>query len=659
MSPARRSAPPRPKRIDVPSPRPPRATEAPVGTEADTQAPALVEQVEVDPDSPPYETRPRASRGDDVPLLGNDELARIFYEIGDMLEIQGELPFKVGAYRRAAESIANSPLDIARAYREGTPPKLAGVGRAIDDKLAELADTGRLRYYERLRRDVPPSVVTLLQVPGLGPRTAGELWRQAGIGSLEQLEAAASNGRLRDLRGMSSKTEERLLEGLKALKRRPPRRMRLGTAADIVSRVERALASAKGVKSVTAAGSFRRRRETVADIDVLVETDTPDAAIDKLHRSPFVERVGGHGGRTGGHRTTVQLMRGPQVDMMTMPVGKAGTYLVHFTGSAEHNVRLRALARDKGWSLSEHGFARLNDDGEVATGDTAEVRTFATEDEVYGFLGLPFIPVELREDRGELEAARAGKLPQLVESADLKGDCHTHSDWSDGHVTIEKMAERARARGLRYQVLTDHTQSLSIARGLTPERVEQQRRIIGDLNESFAREGVDFRLLHGCELEIRPDGRLDYEDKLLRRFDVVVASLHVGRKQPRAQLMARYRTALRSPHVDIIAHPSGRKIGLRDDLDLDWDAFYREAAESRTVLELNGSDERLDLDDRRARAAKEAGNRFTVDSDAHYLHEFDNLDWGISQARRAWLEPGNVLNTLPLNGFLAAVTSKG
>ncbi len=432
--------------------------------------------------------------------------------------------------------------------------------------------------------------------------------------------------------------------------------MRLGTAADIVGRLERALASAPGVESVVPAGSFRRRRETVADIDILVETDSPAAAIDKLHRSPLVERVGGHGGRTGGHRTTVQLMRGPQVDVMTMPVGKAGTYLVHFTGSAEHNVRLRAIARDRGWSLSEHGFTRLNDDGEVVSGKGAELRTFATEEEVYAFLDLPFIPVELREDRGEIEAARGGTLPALIEPSDLRGDCHTHSDWSDGHVTIERMAEYARARGLTYQVLTDHTQSLSIAHGLTPDRVEQQRRVIGDLNESYARDGVDFRLLHGCELEIRPDGRLDYEDKLLARFDVVVASLHVGRRQPRSQLMSRYRTALRSPHVDIIAHPSGRKIGIRDDLDLDWDAFYREAAESRTVLELNGSDERLDLDDRRARAAREAGNRFTVDSDAHYKHEFENLDWGISQARRAWFEPRSVLNTLPLKEFLAAVT---
>jgi len=583
-----------------------------------------------------------------VPLLGNDELARIFYEIGDMLEIQGELPFKIGAYRRAAESIAHSPIDIARAYREGTPPRLPGVGKAIDEKLEELADTGRLRYYERLRRDVPPSVVTLLQVPGLGPRTAGDLYRHAGIDSLGALEAAARAGQLREIKGMSAKTESRLLDGLKSLRARPPRRMRLGQTQEIVDRVTGSLRNVQGVKAITPAGSYRRRRETIADIDLLIETDDPPAVIAKLHDAPWVESQGDGGRGPGGTRTSVQISRGPQVDLMTMPSGVAGTYLVHFTGSAAHNVRLREIARDRGWSLSEHGFTSLEDESKRVT--------FETEREVYEFLGLPFIDPELREDRGEIEAAKAGTLPSLVTRADLQGDCHTHSDWSDGHFTIERMTAEARDRGLRFQILTDHTQSLTIANGLTPERVEQERRVIGELNESFARDGLDFRLLHGCELEITIDGRLDYDDALLARFDVVVCSLHVGRRQPRAQLMARYRTALRNPNVDIIAHPSGRKIGIRDDLDLDWEAFYREAAETRTVLELNGSDERLDLDDRRARAALEAGNRFVVDSDAHYLTEFDNLDWGISQARRAWLEPQNVLNTLPLDEFLAQVT---
>jgi DNA polymerase (family 10) len=405
-----------------------------------------------------------------------------------------------------------------------------------------------------------------------------------------------------------------------------------------------------GVSSVVAAGSFRRRRETVADIDLLVETDDPAATIRRVSHAPFVDGNAGPG-EAGGHRATVQLTRGPQLDVMAMPTGAAGTYLVHFTGSAAHNVRLRELARDRGWSLSEYGFTRLD--------DPSQRLTFATEAEVYGFLGLPYIAPELREDRGEIEAAVAGSLPTLVERADLQGDCHTHSDWSDGHVPIEGMVAEAVGRGLRYQVLTDHSHGLAVANGLTPERVERQHRVIGELNERIAATGADFRLLHGCELEIRVDGELDYDDALLRRFDVVVASLHVGRRQPRAQLMSRYRGALHSPHVDVIAHPSGRKIDMRDDLDLDWDAFYRAAAETCTVLELNGSDARLDLDDRRARAAKEAGCRFVIDSDAHYVHEFDNLDWGVAQARRAWLTAGDVLNTLPLERFVAAVTGHG
>jgi DNA polymerase (family 10) len=564
-----------------------------------------------------------------------------------MLEIQGEVAFKTGAYRRAADNIAHASVDVARAYRAGAPPRLAGVGKAIDEKLAELADTGRLRYYERLRQDVPPSVVTLLQVPGLGPRTAGELWRQANISTLDQLEAAASAGTLRELKGMTARTEERLLTALKELRKRPPKRIRLGQAAEAVDRVTRSLERMPGVKSVIPAGSWRRKRETIADLDFLVETDEPGKVLERVQRLPWVERGGG----SATTRATVQMLHGPQVDLMTMPVGAAGTYLVHFTGSAEHNVRLREMARDQGWSLSEKGFTSLD--------DPRDIRTFATEHEVYAFLGLPSIDPALREDRGEIEAALAGRLPSTVTRDDLQGDCHTHSDWSDGRYTIERMAAEARKRGLRYQVLTDHTHSLSIANGLTPERVDKQRRVVGELNEALAKEGTDFRLLHGCEMEITPDGRLDYDDRLLARYDVVLASLHVGRRQPRAQLMARYRVALRNPHVDIITHPSGRKIGIRDDLDLDWDAFYREAAETRTVLEVNGSDERLDLDDRRARAALDAGNRFTIDSDAHYLGEFDNLDWGVSQARRAWLEPRNVLNTLPLAEFLAAVTDHG
>jgi DNA polymerase (family 10) len=368
----------------------------------------------------------------------------------------------------------------------------------------------------------------------------------------------------------------------------------------------------------------------------------------------------------------VRLLRGPQVDLMIMPPGQAGTYLIHFTGSKEHNVRLRGMARDIGWSLSEKGYLKLRDDGEPAVGELgepAELRTFPTETEAYAFLGLPFIEPEMREDRGEVEAGLAGTLPKLVARADLRGDCHSHSDWSDGVHTIEQMAESGRRRGYAYLVLTDHTISLAIARGLSLERVEIQRGIVAALNRRFEAEEADgtappetspegFRLLHGCELEIRADATLDYPDELLARYDLVVASVHVARRQTREQLTARTLTAIRNPNVDIIAHPAGRYIDSRDDLDLDWDAVFSEAARTGTALELNGSDERLDLSDVRAHRAAEFGCVFTIDSDAHRIEELDNLRWGTAMARRAWLTADQVMNTRSRAELLEWVSGK-
>lgn len=608
--------------------------------------------------------RPSHAGGDEVALLTNDQLGRLFYEIADMLELKGELPFKVLAYRRAAEVIGHGSVDIARAYREGRPPSLPGVGRAIGDKLAELADTGSLRFHERLRAEIPPSLVGLLAVPGLGPRTIKQLHDALGIETPADLEAAAQAGRLRTVKGLSARTEQKILAGLAALKNDPPR-LRLGQATEVAERVMRALAPVPGVRSLTVAGSLRRRRETIGDLDLLVATEDPGPVVERFLAQPGIERVVGR----GGHKVSVRLTRGPQVELMVMPSAAAGTYLVHFTGSKAHNVRLREMARDAGWSLSEHGFLRLAEDGAPLGGEAAERRTFAREEEVYEFLGLPFIAPELREDRGEIEAALGGRLPRLVVPEDLQGDLHSHSDWSDGHLPIERLAEAMRRRGYRYQVLTDHSQSLTIANGLDETRVEAQRRLIAELNERFAREHAarelppgahpdGFRLLHGCELEIRVDGRLDYPDGLLERFDLVVASLHVGRRQPRAQLMERYFSALRNPHVDVIAHPSGRKIGIRPDLDLDWEVFFGEAARTGTLLEINGSDERLDLDDRRAREARDAGCRLTIDSDAHYLGELDNILWGVGLARRAWVEVDDVANTWPLDRLLAWTRDK-
>ncbi len=614
----------------------------------------------------PREARPPL---DVAAPLTNAHIAATLAEIADLLDIKGASSFKVSAYRRAADSVARSSTDVAAAYRAGDPPPLRGVGDSIAERIRELAITGHLGYHEALREEVPPTLLELLAIPGVGPRTVGELWRRLGIATLPELEVAAREGRLRQLKGVSARTEARILAGVAELQQRPPRRMLMGEAHALAARLVALIEALPGVVSATAAGSVRRCCETVGDLDVLVETPSPKAVIGSLEgiggaAADVVGGAGGDGGgmRSGGDRTSLLLMDGPRVDVMTMPPGQAGSYLVHFTGAAAHNVALRHRAREMGMSLSERGLVPLDDAG-------APPQTFSSEGELYAFLGLPEIPPELREGRGEIEAAEAGTLPDLVRRDDLRGDCHSHSDWSDGREPLEVMVESARRDGREYQVLTDHSQSLTIANGLSPVRVEAQRRVIAELNERFAREEADgalpagaapsgFRLLHGTELEITLDGRLDYDDELLSRFDVVVASLHVGRRQPRAQLMARYALAMRSPHVDIISHPSGRKIGRRAELDLDWEAFYRLAAETGTLLEVNGSETRLDLDEHRIRAAIDAGCRFTIGSDAHERREWQGLDWGAAIARRGWVSRGLVANTLPRAAFIELMREK-
>ncbi len=573
--------------------------------------------------------------------------------------------FKTVAYHRAADTIGRAPVAVARAYLDGRPPDLPGVGRAISDKVAELSRTGRLAYHEQLLAEFPATLLDLLKVPGLGPRTVRQLWATLGIADLEALRSAAESGRLRGLRGMSARTEATILEGIAGL-RSKDHRLLLHEARDAVRRVTEALETVEGVVRVVAAGSWRRRRETIGDLDILVETVDAGPAIRRFTTLPDIEAVLNQ----GSEKATIRQVGGPQVDLMRTAPGAAGTYLIHFTGAKAHNVRLRERARDRGWSLSEKGFARLGEDGAVLSGAAAELRTFATEEEAYRFLDLPFIEPELREDAGEIEAAIAGTLPSLLELGDLRGDLHSHSDWSDGSQPIEVMAEAARRRGHAYQVLTDHSVSLAIARGLTPERVAMQARVIAALNRRYAAEEdagsapletspEGFRLLHGCELEIRADGRLDYDDAVLARFDLVVASLHVGRRQSRAELTARVLGAIRNPHVDVIAHPAGRKIGVRDDLDLDWDTVYAEAARTGTVLEVNGSPHRLDLAVERARHAVSIGCLLSVDSDAHRTEEFEHLAWGVAQARRAWVEPAVVINTRSRSDLLAWVQRDG
>jgi len=597
-------------------------------------------------------------------LPSNADLARVFHEIGDILEVKGELVFKTVAYHRAADAIARTPFDVASTYAAGDRRPIPGVGQAISDKIVELATTGHMAVHDRLRAEIPASLVELLRIPGVGPRTVRLVYEGLGVESLEDLKRAAEAGQLRDLKGVSASTEQRILEGITQLESRP-QRLLLDRAQALADGLQGQLAGTPGMRRVVQAGSLRRRRETIGDLDLLVETDDPAAAIDRFVHLGVVDRVIG----AGTAKASVRMVRGPQVDLMVMPPGEVGTYLIHFTGSADHNIKLRGLARDRGWSLSEKGFLRLGEDGEPLTGEGAELRTFRDEAAAYAFLDLAWIAPELREDRGEVEAARDGRLPVLIERGDLRGDLHSHSDWSDGIHAIEVMAEAARRLGYAYQVLSDHSQSLAIAHGLEPERVELQRSIIAQLNARFAAEEAagrlppdadpgGFRLLHGCELEVRADGNLDYDDDLLARFDLVVASVHVARRQSRADLTRRTLNAIRSPHVDVIAHPSGRMIQSRDDLDLDWDAVFVAVAETGTALEINGSPHRLDLAPERARLAVEAGCLLSIDSDAHRTEELAYVGWGVDQARRGWVQARDVVNTRPRDELLAWVAGK-
>jgi DNA polymerase (family 10) len=590
----------------------------------------------------------------------NAELARTLREIGDLLELRGEVVYKTIAYRRAAETVAHSPIPIAAAYRSGAPPRIEGVGATISNALAELSRTGRLTQLEALRDEIPPGLRDLLSINGVGPKTARLVHDALGVASVDDLRAAAESGALRGVPGLSERTERSILVGIAALEKRTGR-LHLDEAEAIAARLEAELTTVSGVVRVIAAGSLRRRRETIGDIDLLVETGDGRAVLGRLEALTDVEAVLSSGAR----RASVRLSSGAQVDAMIMPPGRGGPYLVHFTGSKDHNVRLRSRARDRGWSLSELGFAALGP-AEGAAGDAVG---FETEEETYGFLELDYIEPELREDRGEIEAAEAGSLPRLVGLGELRGDLHSHSDWTDGIHTIEAMAEAARARGHSYLVLTDHTISLGVAGGLDAAAFAQQRTLVDRLNARFAAEEAagatppgaatdGFRLLHGCEMEIRADGRLDLADDVLAQFDVVVASLHVGRQQSRQRLTERVLGAILSPHVDVIAHPAGRKIDRRPDLDLDWGSVFAAAAATGTALEVNGSPDRLDLSDERIRAAIAAGCWIAIDSDAHQTGELDFQRYGTWQARRAWVEARSVINALARDELLAWAAAK-
>ena len=565
--------------------------------------------------------------------MTNKEVAEILRRIADMLEIKGEIVYKALAYRRAADNIEYLGRDIEDVWREGKLLEIPGVGKSLAEKLDELLRTGRMSFYEELREEIPPGVVSLLQVPEVGPKTAKLVWEKLGITSIQELERAAREGKLRTLPGLGVKSEAKILAGIEAFYRRSER-IPLATALPVAKEIIKALKEATPhALKVTAAGSLRRMKATIGDIDLLASSYQPEEVIEAFTHLPQVAEIS----MKGPTKSTVFLHSGLQVDLRVLPPERYGSLLQYFTGSKEHNVALRGLALDMGLSLSEYGFKR----GE-------EEILCPEEEDVYHTLGLEWIPPELRENRGEIEAAREKRLPRLVELGDIKGDLHVHTNWSDGASTVEEIAEAARRRGYQYLVISDHSHGLGIAKGLTPERLREQRAIIDELNRRWS----DFRLLQGAEVEIRADGSLDYPDEVLASLDLVIASIHTGLRQDRERITARVINAMRNPYVDIIGHPSGRILGQREESAVDMDEVLRVAKETGTILEVNGTPDRLDLDDVYIRRAVEMGVRLAIDSDAHNLYGLDSLEFGVAMARRGWAEPKDVVNTLPLEELL-------
>ncbi len=552
-------------------------------------------------------------------LPRNSDVADQLELLADMLELTGEASFRVIAYRRAAQRVRENAGSIAQLALDGRAKELPGIGKTIEEKIVQIVDTGEIEALTKRKALVPPEVVEFMHLPGLGPKTAARLWHELGLTTLAELKTAAEEQRLRALPGLGARSEEKILKAL--AEDRTPAELRplLGQGLPAVLAVVEALRGSPLVDKVSEAGSIRRRRETFRDLDVIATSSDPAALTAQFVSLPFVLEVVAH----GDTKATVISNEGLRFDLRVVPPESYGNLLQHFTGSKDHNVALRERAVKDGLSVSEYS---------ITVVETGEELRYQTEEEVYERLGYAWIPPELRENTGELDAARRGELPVLVEQRDVKGDLHLHSDWSDGRATIEEMALAAIARGYAHMAITDHSQRLRDG------RLAAYDEEVARLNEKLA----PFRILRGVEVNIRADGGLDMSDEDLASRDWVVASLHTSfDRSPTERVLA----AMESPHVDCIGHLTARKINRRPPADVDVERVLAAALETGTFLEINGQPDRLDLRDANARAAGEAGVPVLVSSDAHRPHELGFLDFALSQARRAWLTKAQVLNT--------------
>ena len=557
--------------------------------------------------------------------MTNREVCEIFNEIAEILEIIGENPFKTRAYRNAARALENAAVDVQDLVREGRLEEVPGIGSALAAKIRELVTTGRLAYYEDLKQKAPRDVREMLKIPGVGAKTV-QVFLHHDITSLQELEAAARGQRLRELPGIGKKTEEEILRSLGAMQERQKRWL-LNVASMAVKEIGGYLAGLDTANQVEVAGSYRRGRETVGDLDFVVASGDAPAVIAGFVNAPWVREVVAE----GDLKATVITVWGIQVDLYVVAPQLFASTLHHFTGSKEHNVALRERARQHGWKISEYGIVK-------------EESTLypSGEEEFFQLLGLSYIPPEVREDRGEIRAAEQGSLPMLVETGDIRGDLHVHSSASDGANSLEELAAAAMARGYRYLAVTDHSRSLAFTNGLTEERLKDQRSQIDSLNREFE----NFRLLAGTEVDILSDGRLDFDDRVLSQLDVVVASVHSGFRQDQETLNRRFEAALKNEHVDIIGHPTGRLIGRRDPYALDVGRVLELAADTGTALEINANPDRLDLNDTYVRQGRDLGVRFAINTDAHHVNSLDDMRYGVLTARRGWAGKPDVINTM-------------
>jgi len=561
--------------------------------------------------------------------MRNSEIAVILEEVADLLELKG-VAFKPNAYRKAARSIRELKEELEEYRKKDDLRAIPGVGEAIAKKVEEILDTGKLRYLDELKEELPAGLLQLMEVPDIGPKTAMRLYKELRVTNLHELKAAAEAHQIKDLKGFGEKSEERVLQGIALLERRSGR-MLLGYAHPIAERMRAYVQERAGLKLIDLGGSLRRMKETIGDIDLLAGSNDAKKVMDAFASYPDVEEVL----ERGMTKSVVRLKDGTQVDLRVVEEVEYGAALQYFTGNKEHNVELRSMANDQGMKLNEYGLFRK---------DTNEIVARENEADIYKALGLKIMPPELREDRGEIQASLRGKLPKLVELKEIKGDFHVHTLASDGSATIEEIAYAAKRKGYEYVGITDHSQSLGVANGLSVERLRGNMDIARNIMERV--EGV--KVLIGAEVEILEDGKLDYPDDVLEELDYVIGAVHSKFKMSEEEMTKRLLAAFSNEHMTVLAHPTGRVLEQREPYLFDKEEVFQAAKANKICLELNAYVERLDLSDVDCLKAKEMGVRVAIGTDAHSLPQLDYMLYGVATARRGWLEPGDVLNCLSL-----------